>query len=253
MAAVTMAAAAVAGVAVSASNASKANKTAKAAQRSQEEIQARQQDIADEQWENYKLNYLPLEQDYLERAKNFGSIANQEKAAANAAAATQAAFAGAREELNRTPGLDPNSQQYLRTKAKIELGEAAASAANQTAARENVEKTGAAMLQDAAAMGKGMSSNAMASLNSAASGAAGLANAANANAGAARNNVGSAFGAIGGLYKSGAFNGITDTISGWMSPTGMPSSVIPQNYTPAAPATFGGGGQMDQLASYGVF
>lgn len=253
MAAVTMAAAAVAGVAVSAANANKANKTAKAAQRSQEAIQARQQDIADEQWENYKQNYLPLEQDYLEQAKGFGSIANQEKAAANAAAAVAGRFAGAKDELNRTPGLDPNSQQYLRTKAKLELGEAATSAAAQTGARENTEKTGAAMLQDAAAMGKGMSSNAMASLNSAAAGANSLSSQAAANANAARNNVGGAFQAVGGLYKSGAFDGISDTVSGWMSPTGLPNSVVPQNYVPASAATFGGGGQMDQLASYGVF
>ena len=209
MAAITTAVVGAVGVAASISASNKANKTAKAAQRSQEEIMGRQQDIADEQWANYKQNYLPLEQEYLETAKNFGSIANQEKAAANSAAATAGKFAGAKEELNRTPGLDPNSQQYLRTKAKIELAEAASSAAGQTAARENVEKTGAAMLQDAASMGKGVSGNAVASLNAAAAGAANYATAAGQRADNMAGGVGQM---VGGLYKSGAFDGITNAV-----------------------------------------
>lgn len=207
MAAITTAVVGAVGVASSISASNKANKTAKAAQKSQEEIMSRQQDIADEQWANYKQNYLPLEQEYLEQAKNFGSIANQEKAAANSAAAVAGKFASAKEELNRTPGLDPNSQQYLRTKAKIEMTEAATSAAGQTAARENVEKTGAAMLQDAASMGKGVSGNAVASLNAAASGATNYANATGQRADSMAGGTGQM---IGGLYKSGAFNGIID-------------------------------------------
>lgn len=253
MAAITSAVVMAAGVAVSASNASKANKTAKAANANAAEIQGRQQDIADEQWARYKQDYLPLEQEYLETAKNAGSIANQEKAAANAGAAVAGRFANAREQLAKTPGLNPNSQQYLREANKLAIAEAAASAAGQTAARENTQKTGAAMLQDAAAMGKGQQGNAMNSLNAAANGASGAASAANAGVNQANAGVGGAFQAVGGLYKSGAFNGLTDTISGWTSPTGIPSSVVPQNYTPASPAAMGGGGQMDQLANLGVF
>lgn len=227
MAAITSAVVGVAGLAMSASASSKANKTAKAAQQSQEKIMSRQQDIADEQWENYKQNYLPLEQDYLESAKNFGSIANQEKAASNAAAATQGAFAGARDELNRTAGLDPNSQQYLRTKAKLETAEAAASASGQTAAREGVEKTGAAMLQDAASMGKGMAGSAVAQLNAAGASAANYANSTTARANNAAAGVGQM---AGGLYKSGAFDpiitagqGMYDKYSGggWGTGNGM--------------------------------
>lgn len=210
MAAITSAVVGAVGVASSISASRKANKTAKAAQQSQEQILSRQQDIADEQWENYKTNYLPLEQDYLETAKNFGSIANQEKAAANASAAVAGRFASAKDELNRTPGLDPNSQQYLRTKAKIELAEAANSAAGQTAARENVEKTGAAMLQDAASLGKGVSGNAVASLNAAASGASNYANSTANRAGASSSGVGQM---VGGLYQSGAFNAIGNMFS----------------------------------------
>lgn len=210
MAAITTAVAAVAGVAVAANGANKANKTARRAQQSQEQILGRQQDLADEQWENYKQNYLPLEQEFLETSKNYGSIANQEKAAVNANASTTAAYAGARDELNRTPGLDPNSQQYLRTKANIELAEAASSAAGQTAAREGVKKTGAAMLQDAASLGKGVSGNALASLNAASGGASNYAAAASNRAAGASSGLGQM---AGGLYQSGAFNAIGNMFS----------------------------------------
>ena len=163
MAAITSAVVGAVGVASSISASKKANKTAQAAQQSQEQILSRQQDIADEQWENYKTNYLPLEQEYLETAKNFGSIANQEKAAANASAATSGRFSNAREQLSKTPGLNPNSQQYLREAAKLNIAEAATSAAEQNKARESTEKTGAAMLQDAASLGKGIAGSAVSS------------------------------------------------------------------------------------------
>lgn len=198
---------AAAGVVASASSASKARKQAGAAQASQDEILGRQEDRADEQWENYKTSYLPLEQQYLETAKNFGSISNQEKAAANAAATTAASFASARDQLNRSPGLDPNSQQYLRTAAKINLAEAANSAAAQTGARENVEKTGAAMLQDASSLGKGIASSATSQLNSVSDARANQAAAAGQNANNAAAGVGNM---VGGLYKSGAFDPIID-------------------------------------------
>jgi len=226
MAAITSAVVGAVGVVSSISNANKANKTAKAAAANQAEIQGRQQDIADEQWARYKQDYLPLEQEYLETAKNAGSIANQEKAAANAGAAVAGRFANAREQLAKTPGLNPNSQQYLREANKLAIAEAAASAAGQTAAREQTQKTGAAMLQDAAAMGKGQQGNAMNSLNSAASGANSIAGAANSSAASAANNVGGAFQAVGGLYKSGAFDGLASKVNSWFAPsTGMQPTV----------------------------
>lgn len=198
-------AAAVVGTVASISNANKANKRASAAQASQDEILGRQEDRADEQWENYKTNYLPLEQQYLEMSKNFGSIANQEKAAANTAAAVAGKFASARDQLKRTPGLDPNSQQYLREAAKLNLAEAASSAAGQTAARESVEKTGAAMLQDASSLGKGIASSATSQLNNVANGIGSQASTAANQASAAASGAGQM---IGGLYKSGAFDAI---------------------------------------------
>lgn len=217
MAAITTAVVGAVGVASSISASNKANKTAKAAQRSQDELMGRQQDIADEQWANYKQNYLPLEQEYLETAKNFGSIANQEKAAANASAATSGRFANAREQLSKTPGLNPNSQQYLRESAKLNIAEATASAAGQTAAREGVEKTGAAMLQDAASLGKGIASSATSQLNSVAGARANQA----ATAGQNANNQSAGLGQmVGGLYKSGAF----DAIGGLFKPAPAPTS-----------------------------
>lgn len=213
---------AVAGVASSASAAKKASKQSESAQASSDEILGRQEDRADEQWENYKLNYLPLEQQYLEASKNFGSIANQEKAATNAAAAIAGKFSSARDQLNRTPGLDPNSQQYLREAAKLNLAEAASSAAGQTAARENVEKTGAAMLQDASSLGKGIASSATSQLSSISGARATQAAAAAQAAGNAASGAGQMFG---GLYKSGAF----DAIGGMFK---QPSAAPVQPYSP---------------------
>ena len=241
MAAITSAVV-VAGAAVYSANkqaksAKNANRLAQSAQEVQNEILYRQQDIADEQWANYKTNYLPLEQEYLETAKGFGSIANQEKAATNAAASTAAAFSGARDQLNKTPGLDPNSQQYLRTVANLGIKEAATSAAAQTGARQDVEKTGAAMLQDAASLGKGVAGSAVASLNAAsgpapniASGLTAAANAANSRAGSAAQGAGQV---IGGLYKSGAF----DAIAGLFSPSVQPNTVNGSAINSTVPAT----------------
>lgn len=231
--------AAVVGTVASISSANKAGKRAAAAQASQDEILGRQEDRADEQWENYKTNYLPLEQQYLEMSKNFGSIANQEKAAANTAAAVAGKFAGARDQLNRTPGLDPNSQQYLREAAKLNLAEAASSAAGQTAARENVEKTGAAMLQDASSLGKGIASSATSQLNSVAGARVNKAAAAGQRADNMAGGVGQM---VGGLYKSGAF----DAIGGMFSPSAPSqySLTSAPNYTPSTGGiglSYGGG------------
>ena len=152
-------------------NAQQANANAAAANASAAKIQQQQQDIANDQYARYKSDYLPLEQNNLEQAKNYGSIANQEKASADAAAAAKASFGGARDALNKTPGLDPNSQQYLREANRLGISEAAASATGQTTARRAVADRGAAMLSDAAGLGKGIAGSAVNSMNAAGTGA----------------------------------------------------------------------------------
>ena len=152
-------------------NAQQANANSATANANAAKIAQQQQDIANEQWSNYKTSYMPMEQSNLEQAKNYGSIANQEKASADAAAAAKASFGGARDALNKTPGLDPNSQQYLREANRLGISEAAASATGQTTARRAVADRGAAMLSDAASLGKGIAGSAVTSMNAAGLGA----------------------------------------------------------------------------------
>lgn len=239
-AAAVTAGAAIYGANKASKSAKDSNRLAASAQEAQNEIMYRQQDIADEQWSNYKKNYLPLEQEFLDSAKSYGSVSNQEKAATNAAAANAAAFSGARDQLNKTPGLDPNSQQYLRTAANLGIKEAAMSAASQTGARENVKKTGAAMLQDAASLGKGISGSAVAGLNAASGSAAAMAGGLRSAATAANGNASAAWGGagqmIGGMYKSGAFDAIGDLFkpAPTVSPTVVNGSAM-NEYHPVTP------------------
>lgn len=134
------------------------------------EASKQQAEIAKQQWEAYKNTYLPLEQRYVDEAKDFGSVANQNKSAQEAAAASTAAYASARERLNKTPGINPNSEAYLRATNNIGLAEAANSAAAQTGARQLVKDKGNAMITDALSMGKGLPANASSALGSSAAG-----------------------------------------------------------------------------------
>lgn len=164
MAAVTSAVAAVGGLAVSAYGAKKqasaANRSAnaqEAASAAQADLLDSQRDIGEQQWQQYKDTYLPLEKKLADRVqdgnyaqfdKTFESdrlsefddnmLLDAQKEAANAGASVAANFQQARHQLASTPGLDPTSQQYLREANRLNMQEAAS-----TAAAENVARTGA--------------------------------------------------------------------------------------------------------------
>ena len=168
-------------------------------------IAMQQQVQANEQWNRYKQIYAPLEDAFAQEAQNRGSVANQNKAASQAAAATTAAYANARERLSKSPGLDPSSQRYLQEMNKINLAEAASSATGQNNARDSVIQQGDAMRADALNVGKGFAAQSMQGLNSAAS-----TNANNrnyyANQAANEAGVGAGIGRmIGGITQSRAF------------------------------------------------
>ena len=233
---------AAAGVAVSAYGAmnaadasDEANATAREANASAAKIQQQQQDIANDQYARYKSDYLPLEQNNLEQAKNYGSIANQEKASADAAAAAKASFGGARDALNKTPGLDPNSQQYLREANRLGISEAAASATGQTTARRAVADRGAAMLTDAAGLGKGIAGTAVSSLNAAGAGAnqasyinAGASNNAYNRAATSNSNLGNM---IGGLSQNKSVMGGISNAFDYVKGLGNSSQPTPTTAT----------------------
>lgn len=148
--------------------ASQAN-DAQAVQAERQAAMAERQDgRSQEQWDRYKNTYAPIEDQMANEAKDMGSVANQNKAASDAAATSAASFSTARERLNRNPGLNPSSQQYQQLQSGMDLAEAANSAASQTGAREMVKDRASAALTNAVSIGKGLPASATLGANSAA-------------------------------------------------------------------------------------
>lgn len=164
------------GGALSYSASRKASKSADKATEVQSKATDRQLAIAEEQWNRYKSTYGPLEDEVIQESRDFGSEANRAKAAQEAQGAVTSSFAGLREQLRTTPGLDPSSTKYLNTTAKLGLAEAAQGAAAQTGARRNVDATGMALKRDALSLGKGLPGNSAAALQGAAMTAGALGN-----------------------------------------------------------------------------
>lgn len=231
MAAVTSAVAAVGGVAMAAKGQKDAKKAQKAAMSQQQEamdlqydIANRQQEMAEEQWARYKEQYQPLEDAYIQEAKGLGSIANQERAATEARADVAGAFGRAREQLNKAPGSNPTSQTYQQEVNRLNLAEAASSAASQTAARRTEVDKGRAAISDAINMGKGLPSSAASGLSGSAASAGGASSVANSmygNATASGKQTMDAIGgfasAMGGLAKNPTVQGWGSSLSNWWS------------------------------------
>lgn len=207
---------------------------------------AKKQDArAEEQWLRYKNTYAPAEDQMLDEAQGMGSIANQNKAAGEAAAAVSSSFSNARDRLNKNPGMDPSSQQYQQEAGKLALGEAATSAAAQTGARGATKDRAAAALTNAVSLGKGLP----------------------ASAAALGGSAGAIMGSAGGIYGSASNNATQqgdNAVSGIGSLAKGVSGVLGnkqvQNWAngigsanTSQASSFGSGGQMDDLASYGVF
>jgi hypothetical protein len=131
-----------------------------------------QAEIGKERWERYKSIYGPIEEQWIEESQGIDSFANQNKSAQQAAADVAGSFAGAREKLNKNAGIDPGSQAYLQEQSRTNLAEAAASAAAQTGARQQVRDKGRAAKTDVVSLGKDLPANATSSLNSSAAGLA---------------------------------------------------------------------------------
>lgn len=211
-------------------------------QQMQDIIAMQQAARSQQQWQRYLDTYAPLEDEYAAEARNVGSIANQNAAAAKAAAAATSAFATARERLAKNPGMNQSEQAYLQEANRINLGEAAASATGQNAARDKVIDTGNARLTDAISIGKGMPAAAASSLASASATGQGLMN---ARMGASRdeyasdmNGIGQFGKAMGGLFQSKSFQN-------WFNNSGNANATASNWDTPATSWAFGTGGMGD--------
>jgi hypothetical protein len=183
--------------------------------------------IANDQWQNYKKNYQPLENALVAEATNYDSPENYAKAAGEAAATNASEFGKVKEALGRTPGLDPSSSAYQAGMTQLGLQQAASSAVTQNAARQGVADTAYARKLNAISLGKGLPAQASAGLSSVAGFNANMA----ANAQAQANQTASGWGSL----ATRAFTGIAN-----------------YNNTPAATtsaSTSGGGPSADYIAA----
>lgn len=224
MVAVAAVAVSAAGVIAGSDNARHASNTAKDAAADQKATADRQLDMADQQWQRYLKTYGPIEDEFVNESRDFGSNANKEKAAAEAAGDVTSSYAGLRQKLNSTPGLDPSSQKYLDTVSKIGLSEAAQSAAAQTGARTRVDTEGRARLSDAVSLGKGLPGSASQTLGAASNTLGTMSANANANQVRANQGLGGAWSALGSAVSRPTFQ---KTVGGWFDSPAPMSSTTP--------------------------
>lgn len=228
-------AASVAGAAVTSAMAPDAPGASGASQAS--ELAAMQQQvIANEQWARYKQIYGDAEQVLADESKNYGSIANKNEAAQDAAANVAATYASLKERLTKNPGINRNSQAYLNKAAEIGLSEAATSAAAQTKARQNVEDVGYARLKDTVSLGNGLQSAATGTLGAAQNSLQSVGGMQDRFAQSQyREDSAAAAGigrAVGGIFSN-------QTFQNWLSTPSTPAATPTTSATIAAPADYG--------------
>lgn len=150
----------------------------------------------------YEANtFRPLEQSLVDAAQKFDTKEKREELATRAGADVTQQFGIARQQLNRqlqSQGLKPNAGRMQALNRDLVMGEALGRADQMNKSRIQSEALGYAKLQDAAALGRGLASNASTaygvSLN-AGQGAGG-------SAGAAANYMGSAYNQTGQMMNN---------------------------------------------------
>lgn len=184
-----------------------ANKAAARASNASADAAGLQSQIAAEQWDKYQEIYDPLERQVVKEAQQYDTPENYARAAGDASATVASQFGKAREQLMRTPGLDPSSGAYQAGLTNLGLAEAANSAVQQNAARMKVKDTAFARKTDALSLGKGLPANASSALGSA----------------AATNNALATFNTNLGLSQAGAAGRVMDRITSPNAINGMAS------------------------------
>lgn len=126
------------------------------------ETQAKQNAIAEEQYQRYKDTYQPLQQQLVDEAKNYSTPENQERLATGAMGDVKSQF-GIQAESNRRQlasfGIDPTSGRYQGQANQNSVLEAATGAAAATKARDAAVQLGWAKKMDAAGMSAGQFGN----------------------------------------------------------------------------------------------
>jgi hypothetical protein len=133
-----------------------------------------------QQWDQYVKNFMPAEQKLVDTAMNYDTPGRREAAAQAAAAGVGSQFADQRMAQNRAlgrAGISMASGRALTLDNASRLTQAKATAAADTAARNQVEAAGMQLVDNAARVGRGLTAT---GLNAAALGTQASANAGNA-------------------------------------------------------------------------
>ena len=134
------------------------------AQASADAYSAMQAEIARDQWDRYKQVYAPLEDRLVGEAMDYGQPWRYDAEASQAAATVNQQYDKARQQMQRTPGLDPSSGAYTAALAGLEMNRAASSAGAQNLARKQVDDTAYARKHTAVGLGKGLDTAASSAL-----------------------------------------------------------------------------------------
>lgn len=117
--------------------------------------------LSKEMWNQYKTTYLPLENEVVAQSRNWDTPERYAKAAGEASADVAQSFGKARDQLNRTPGLDPSSGAYQSSLVGLNLAQAANDATAQNAARNTVQNNALTVKTNALGLGKGLQTSSL--------------------------------------------------------------------------------------------
>lgn len=161
--------------------------------------------------DRYETVFQPLQDEFIDTAKNWDSAERQDKLSAEAKADVQNNTAMARQATDRnmaSMGVDPTSGRYAGVARAGDMASGLASAGAENNARNQVRKEGVAMRADAVNMGNGLAVNPATSLGlSSSTGSAAYGTTAGNNAQAA------GLGGIVGNGYQGAMNGYNSQAS----------------------------------------
>lgn len=156
--------------------------------------------LSKEMWNQYKETYLPLERNIVDEASKWGSPEKYAEAAGEASSTVTQAFGKARDQLNRTPGLDPSSGAYQSSLTGLNLAQAANDATAQNAARNTVQNNALQIKTNALGLGKGLQAQSLQGYQGAASVQGQMAGLQNAQNNRLAGAIGSGVGAIAGMF-----------------------------------------------------
>ena len=124
---------------------------------------AKASDRADQQWEQYQTTFQPIEEQMAKEAMDYGSAADQERAAGQAATDVSQQFQSQRAAAQRqltSMGVKPNAGTFMSASREMDASEAAARAAAMTGTRQAVKDKGVSLRAGAAAFGRNQTNTA---------------------------------------------------------------------------------------------